>query len=385
MTLQGKGWFIWQIPRCEGGSPAAIANKAVASRSTHVVIKIAERTFGFGFDKNGRDLVPAVADALRAQGIQVWGWHYIYGENQTGEANIAIQRCTQLKLDGYVIDAEVEYKQPGKDAAARTFMSTLRAGLPNLTVALSSFRYPSYHPQLPWSVFLEKCDLTMPQVYWEQAHNPDQQLARSVSEFANPSLVGFVRPFVATGAAYGLTGWRATADDIRKFYAKALSLNIPAANLYSWDYASSVGNTDLWDAGANFNWPGGPQPIPQPGPQPIPQPEPEDIVQSYFDALNAGAPDKVLKLYQPNAGHVTPKRTVVGLEDISKWYMDLLQNVLPGAQFNLIGSPGTGNSRRFRWTAAGPTGIVADGDDTLGLRDGLIQYHFSSFTVTPRP
>jgi len=398
MTLQGKGWFIWQIPRCEGGSPTAIANKAVTSRSTHVAIKIAERTFGFGFDKSGRDLVPAVADALRAQGIQVWGWHYIYGENPTGEANIAIQRCTQLKLDGYIIDAETEFKQPGKAAAARTFMSTLRAGLPNLTVALSSFRYPSFHPQLPWSAFLEKCDLNMPQVYWEQSHNPDQQLARCVSEFANTSLVGFVRPVVPTGAAYGVSGWRATADDIRKFYSKALSLKLPAANLYSWDYATSAGNTDLWEAGANFDWPLGsqpapqptpqPQPVPQPSPQPAPTPQPEsetpDIVERLFEYLNSSAPDKILKLYQLNAGHVTAKRTVVGPDDISKWYLDLLQKMLPGAHFIVTDFSGTGNSRHFKWTATGPTATVIDGEDTLGLLNDLIQYHYTSFTVKPK-
>ncbi|MGH2522089.1 MAG: hypothetical protein ACRDH2_06255, partial [Anaerolineales bacterium] len=75
MSLRGKGWYIWQIPRCEGGSPTGIANTAAAAGLTHVLIKVAERTFPFGFDASGRDLVPPVADALRARGIQAWGWH----------------------------------------------------------------------------------------------------------------------------------------------------------------------------------------------------------------------------------------------------------------------------------------------------------------------
>jgi hypothetical protein len=220
MTLQGKGWFIWQIPKCEGGSPTAIADQAVAAGCTHVLIKVAERTFGFGFDKLGRDLVPSVAEALRARGLQVWGWHYVYGDNPTGEANVAVQRCMQLKLDGYVIDAEKEYKQPGKAAAARTFMNIVRAGLPNTLIALSAYRYPSLHPELPWSAFLAKCDLNMPQVYWEQSHNPEQQLARSLTEFSKTSLVGVVRPVAPTGSAYGVPNpaWRATAADVTRFY-----------------------------------------------------------------------------------------------------------------------------------------------------------------------
>jgi hypothetical protein len=369
MGLQGKGWFIWQVPRCEGGNPTAIADRAAEAGCSHVLIKIAERTFAFGFDSMGRDLVLPVANALHARGLQAWGWHYVYGDNPTGEANIAVQRCFQLNLDGYVIDAEKEYKQPGKASAARTFMKALRAGLPTMLVALSSYRYPSLHPQLPWSAFLEKCDLNMPQVYWEQAHNPDVQLARSVSEFAKTNLVGFSRSVVPTGSAYGVPSpaWRATPADLTKFYSKAVSLGLEAANLYSWDYARSPGNTDLWDAAAQFNWPA---------------PQPQDIVQRYFDALNSGSLDQVISFYQSNAGHVTPVRTIVGLEGIRQWYVGLLNTTLPGSQFTLLETSGSGNSRRFRWTAAGPGGRILDGDDTLGLRDGLIQYHYTFFTIT---
>ena len=298
MSLQGKGWFIWQIPRCEGGAPDAIAQKAATAGLTHVLIKIAERTYGVGFDKNGRDQVPAIADALRARGIEVWGWHYIYGDNPAGEASIAIKRCTDLRVDGYVIDAESEFKLPGKAAVARTFMSALRAGLPNLPVALSSYRYPSLHPQLPWKDFLEKCDVAMPQVYWEQAHNPDQQLVRSAGEFANPALVGWARPFVPTGSAYGVGNWKASPDELKRFLEKAVSLGVPAVNFYSWDYAAAPANTALWDKVAGFNWPG---------------PRPQDFVTRFFNALNTGEVESVVELYHVDAGHVTAERTVIGL------------------------------------------------------------------------
>jgi hypothetical protein len=33
--------------------------------------------------------------------------------------------------------------------------------------------------------------------------------------------------------------------------------------------------------------------------------------------------------------------------------------------------------------ASGLSGGVVDGDDTLGLRDGLIQYHYTHFNITP--
>ncbi len=126
-----------------------------------------------------------IVQALHAINLQVFGWHYVYGENPSGEARIAIQRVKELGLDGYVIDAEVEYMQPGKDAAARQFMAALRDALPSLPIALCSFRFPSYQPNFPWQAFLEKCDLNMPMVYWVQAHNAGRS-SRSASVNSRP-------------------------------------------------------------------------------------------------------------------------------------------------------------------------------------------------------
>lgn len=368
MPLQGKGWFIWQVARCAGGAPDAIAQSAADAGLTHVLIKIAERTYGFGFDKNGRDLVPPIAEVLRARGIQVWGWHYIYGDNPAGEARIAVKRCTELHVDGYVVDAESEFKLPGKAAVARTFMAALRAGLPSLPVGLSSYRYPSLHPQLPWKDFLDKCDVAMPQVYWEQSHNPEQQLARSALEFANPALVGSVRPFVPTGSAYGVGNWQASPAELKRFLDTAVSMNLPAVNFYSWDYTAAPAAADLWKTVADYDWPG---------------PKPQDIVSRLFGALSDGDIERVVGLYQTNAGHVNAERTVIGTDALRTWYTQLLKQLLPGATFTVQDVSGEGSSRRVTWTATSPAGVVQDGDDTLGLRDGLIQYHYTYFTLQP--
>jgi hypothetical protein len=66
---------------------------------------------------------------------------------------------TELGLQGYIIDAEHEFKQPSGASAARTFMTELRKGLPNKPVALCSYRFPSYHPQFPMECFFRKVRL----------------------------------------------------------------------------------------------------------------------------------------------------------------------------------------------------------------------------------
>ena len=384
MTLTGKGFFTWKLTNCEGGDPNRIAGRAAEAGLSHVLIKIADAATPFG----DAGLNRAVAAALKQRGIQVWGWHYVYGNDPVGEARTAVSQVRGFGLDGYCIDAESEYKQPGKDAAARTFMAELRGGLPNTPVSLSSFRYPHYHPTLPWSAFLERCDLNMPQVYWEQAHNPEQQLPRSVTELLslNPQ-----RPVFPTGAAYGTGGWEATPDDIRRFLQSARDLGLTGANFYSWDYAAAPAKAGLWNAVATFNWPpsagSGPQPLPEPQSQPQPRPQPapapagSDIVNRLFAALNARDIPAIVALYQPNAGHVTAQRTVVGHDALREWYYDFITRQLQGGAFTLTNVSGAGSSIRCTWAADSYSGHVEDGDDTLGLRDGLIQYHYTYYSV----
>lgn len=364
MALQGKGFFIWKIPDCEGGNPTAIANAAVAAKFTHVLIKIADGNYSYNYNRTTKvDLVPPVAQALRAKGIQVWGWHYVYGYDPAGEARIAVQRIKDLNLQGYVIDAEGEYKQSGRETAARKFMTDLRASLPNLPIALSSYRFPSYHPQLPWKAFLEKCDYNMPQVYWEQAHNPADQLARSVRELTaiTPS-----RPVIPTGPAYGTGGWAPTTGDITNFMNKARELNLSAVNFFSWDECRA-GHQALWETIASYSWGTGPVP--------------KDIVEQYIDALNTRDPSIMASLYTQSAVLITAARTIQGTGAIIEWYTTLFSQLLPRGIFKLTGYSGSGSTRHFTWTATSDKGRVTNGSDTFGLLNGKVAYHYSFFTI----
>jgi hypothetical protein len=269
-----------------------------------------------------------------------------------------------LHLDGYVIDAEAEYKQPGRDAAARQFMSALRKSLPNFPIALSSYRYPSYHPQIPWKEFLEKCDYNMPQVYWMQNHNPGEQLTRSVQEFE--SLAPY-RPIIPTGAAFRQNNWQPTVDDILEFLNTARSLNLNGVNFWEWANSCSY-VPDAWEAIKAYSW--------------SDEPLPKDIAQQYIDALNSRDPSQVLALYNPAAVHVTPARTLQGLDAIRTWYSAFFSQTLPNAVFTLTSFSGSGASRHLAWTAASTNGKVQNGNDTLGLVNGKITYHYTFFTVS---
>jgi hypothetical protein len=364
MPVKGKGFMIWKVKSCEGGRPDAIASAAQAAGLSHVWIKIADGPNSYNVDKTTNvDLVPPVVEALRAKKIQVWGWHYIYGNDPDGEAKIAVKRVKNLKLDGYVIDAEVEYKQQGRDEVAKTFMKQLRQGLPSTPVGLCSFRFPNYHRDFPWQPFLERCDYNMPQVYWMEAHNPGEQLRASLTRFQ--SIAPF-RPFLPVGPVFKESGWQPTPEEIVEFMDTARQLGFPAVNFFGWDYGRTI-LTPLWDAISKYNWNGA-----QPG---------KDFPERYIDALNAHDPASVAALYTSQAPHVMPARTIKGTEALRNWYDELLNRTLSVGRFSLINIVRDGNARIFSWQATSPNGNVTNGNDTMIIKSNKISYHFSFFTV----
>lgn len=366
MTLQGKGFFIWKARDCERGNPGDIAAAARAARFSHVLVKIADGNTAYNIDSKTRaDLLPPIVAALRASGIQVWGWHYVYGYDPAGEARIAIQRLQQLDLDGYVIDAEIEYRQTSRAAAARRFMSDLRSALPSMPFALSSFRFPTYHPQLPWREFLEYCDYNMPQVYWEKAHNPAAQMARCMREFQ--ALVPY-RPVIPTGPGYKWDGWRPTEQDILEFLQSVSAHGCPAVNFFSWDECRRD-LPNLWDLIAEYDF-GSPSPEP-----------PKDVPEQYIDALNLRKPAAVAELYRSDAVQVTGERTIQGLAALRTWYEYFLESQFPEATFTLTGKTGSGNSRHFTWSAVSPRFGNATGSDTIGLIGEKIAFHYTAYQL----
>ncbi|MAT43138.1 MAG: hypothetical protein CL609_12415 [Anaerolineaceae bacterium] len=366
MDVSGKGFFIWKIKDCEGGNPQAITNAAQQAGLTHVLLKIADGAYAYNINREtGFDFTAPVVQSLKAAGIQVWGWHYVYGDHPTQEADIAVERLRDLGIDKYVIDAEHEYKEPGKDYAADVFIRRIRSKISNIQIALSSYRFPSFHPQLPWKTFLERCDYNMPQVYWEQAHNPIPNLERTVREFGS---INPFRPIIPTGPTYRAGAWVPTIEDLNQFMQSAKSLNLSAVNFFSWDECRPT-YQHLWQTISDFAWNGE-------GPQ-------KDISQQLIDALNSKDIKKISALYNPQAVHITSARTIQGKSAIEAWYTTLLNQLLPNGKFKLTGFTGSGNARQLHWTCKTDITEITDGSDTIGLLNNKIAYHYTQFTIVP--
>lgn len=295
--LTGKGFYVWKIRFCEGGDPASIVQAAIDADLTHVLIKVADGSYPYNI-YNNVDLVPPVVDALRSAGIEVVGWQYVYGNDPAGEASIAIKRVKQLALSYFVVNAEVEYKQPGKVEAAKGYTRILRAGVPDVHLSLSTYRYPSIHPEFPFQAFATYMDSMMPQVYWMQAHNPREQLIRSMIEYRQFNL-----PVIPTGASFLEHGWKPTAGEVYEFLIACKALGVTATNFWEWGNSKKY-VPEGWDAIRSFDWG-------QPAPEPQPVPDSE-----IFVAMSSGL--RIRKgpgLGYPILGSLTAGENVTMLDD----------------------------------------------------------------------
>ena len=176
----------------------------------------------------------------------------------------------------------------------------------------------------------------MPQVYWMQAHNPDYDLKRSVSEF---KAISPFRPIVPTGPAYGENGWYPSASEVKLFMDTARSLNLKAANFYSWDY-SRLHLVPVWDEISHYAWP-----VVSNTPPPV-----ADPVTRFFDALNAMQYDTMLELYAANAVLVTPQQTIQGNSNIRAFFGQVLTNQLNDGDFRIKTKEIKENTIHFTWT-----------------------------------
>jgi murein DD-endopeptidase MepM/ murein hydrolase activator NlpD len=228
--ISGKGIYIWQLKRCEGGDMAKVVDRLKWAGMTHVLPKIAD---GVHSDVNGNwTYLPALVDLCHKAGIKVFAWQYIYGGNPVQEAIRAVVELRRLPFDGFVINAEHQFRDLANNkTAAKEYCERIRQDFPNLPLGLSSYRYPHYHARFPFTEFLTYCNFNMPQVYWMQANGTvPAQLENTIKAYEPYPQ----RPMIPTGAAFGEHGWTAVPADQAIFINEAKRHGLTGCNW--WEY-----------------------------------------------------------------------------------------------------------------------------------------------------
>ena len=264
MIPTGKGMFIWRLLSCASGDPIRLATMAQELKLSWICIKAADGTYdfnqGIGASWTGLALLGPAISALQAVGIRIWLWQYIYGANAlkqsiaAAEAKKAVENINRWNPDGWIIDPEKEYKRSGAAAWADQYMTVLRSSCPTIPIGLCSYRFPTLHPEIPWHNFLRRCQFHSPQVYWIGAHNPGDQLGRSVRELK--ALADL--PVIPVGAAYNEPGykWQPSVSEVNEFDRVAHALKLPGVTWWEWGENGRGAEylPDLWAAISAHDW-----------------------------------------------------------------------------------------------------------------------------------
>jgi hypothetical protein len=230
--FDGQGMWIWYVSKSDGGNVASIVAQAHAAGVTTLFIKSSD-----GSSNYWGQFSPQLVAELHANGLKVCAWQYVYGTNPAGEANLGAEAVAN-GADCLVIDAEAEYE--GHYAAAQTYIDDLRAKIGTAyPLALASFPYVSYHPALPYSVFLgpNGAQYNAPQMYWKD-------IGVSVDTvYANTYIANRIygRPIFPLGQTYG----GVNPSDILRFRDEAADYGATGYSFWDWQETQSSGWSEL--------------------------------------------------------------------------------------------------------------------------------------------
>lgn len=230
-AFDGSGMWIWYVSKSNDGDPNAIVAQAKAHGVTTVFVKSGD---GGNY---WTQFSPALVTALRAGGLRVCAWQYVYGKDPSAEAAVAARSVTEAGADCFVIDAESEYE--GRYAQAQTYVNDLRAAVgADYPLGLAAFPYVDYHPSFPYSVFLgpNGAQFNVPQAYWKEiGGGPDAVVDHTYR---------FNRPYGRTIAPLGQTYDSPPPEEIVRFRQLAAAEGATGLSWWSWQHTSAPG----WDA-----------------------------------------------------------------------------------------------------------------------------------------
>jgi peptidoglycan hydrolase-like protein with peptidoglycan-binding domain len=224
-ALEARAVWIWDLRSSEGGDPAAIVRQARAAGVRSVFVKAADGATRL------RQFSAGLVAALRAGGLDVCAWQYVYGIHPAAEAAAAL-RAVHDGAQCLIIDAEAEYE--GRYWAAQTYLADLRAALGyEYPLALASFPYVWMHPRFPYSVFLGPggAQFDLPQMYW-------QSIGTSIDAvFANTFVFNriYQRTIVPVGQVYGSPSSAA----VTRFRDLTVAYGAPGISWWDWAWTSA--------------------------------------------------------------------------------------------------------------------------------------------------
>jgi hypothetical protein len=244
--LEGKWVWVWNWRGCDGGDADAVARRLKSAGCVGAIVKAHDGARWFDQGQPWRE----IGRALKAHGLRVAGWAYLYGEDWPGEAQLAIETVQYGEADAYVLDVESEFKN--RPDVAEALAGRIREAVgPDYPLFYSTFAIARYHREFPYAAFQRYCSGALPLVYWNAFRWPvDQALGWTYDDYA--ALAEPPQRLFPVGGLYR-EGWVSypSRDEVLRFAALSASGGSPGVSFWSYEHMDEA----MWQAVRDIPWP----------------------------------------------------------------------------------------------------------------------------------
>ena len=251
---QGKGVWVWEPARSDGGNVVQMVNRAKGVGLSHIFVRTGSSWDGF----NGGPFLAQLLPVAHAAGLKVYGWDFpkledVDADVKRGLAAIDFSTAHGDRIDGFAADIETPSEGTRLTVhAVQLYGSVLRgrAGPKELLIAAVPRPSQQMLARYPYADVVAPFDAIAPMIYWLN-REPGGDTADAMVY-----LDRFHKPLLPIGQAYdgGPEGGRPGVPrraELLRFMEVAKQYDAAAVSFWSWQAA----NGEAWDAirdGANF-------------------------------------------------------------------------------------------------------------------------------------
>ncbi|MGI8984090.1 MAG: hypothetical protein ACR2HM_06105 [Acidimicrobiales bacterium] len=236
----GKGMWLHEPAKTEGGDVAAIVAKAKAAGLSHLYVRTGSSWSGF----YAGDFLDQILPAAHQADLLVYGWDFprlidVRDDVRRARAAIDHRAPGSHRIDGF--SADIETQSEGTritGAAAADYGRLLREAVGASFPLIATVPRPSPAQNYPYAEVVESFDAIAPMVYWLN-RQPDTDVAGALRD-----LTRFNKPVFPIGQAYdgAPEGGRAGVpppEELWRFMRSAQAGGAQGVSFWSWQTANS--------------------------------------------------------------------------------------------------------------------------------------------------
>ena len=251
-AISGKGMWVWQYGKSEGGDMQALVDRALSAGLQQIWVRVADSQDGFYAADRLTQLVPAA----HAHGLSVIAWGFPYFYDPVGDAKWSLAVLNWRGPNGERVDGfspDIETSGEGVLLAANRvslYLSLLRPARDGRPLVATVFPATDHWlANYPYAAMAPYVDAYAPMVYWE-CRDPGGAADESVSRLK------VMKPVTVIGQAFGMgdVGGRVNqpgAGEMNRFMGVARQDGAIGASFWVWQDM----NGDEWNALATYPWP----------------------------------------------------------------------------------------------------------------------------------